>query len=184
MFVGYPVLLGALFCAPQLVHVVNNINTIWRHDISTNTNLAKCCEPILLQHIDFLPKAYINFSKSNLFFAIVRTDKAGTNCLNIALPSKPFEKGMMDISSNPGPDNKHDARRVRASNANRKQRRHLQIAHLNVISIKNRQHYIFVKELALKNEYDILTISESWLNNTVQGIEVEIPRNSPVFAPL
>ena len=62
-----------------------------------------------------------------------------------------------------------------SSNEVKKQQRNLKIAHLNVGPIKNREHYILAKELAIKNKLDILTISESWLDNTVTDIEVEIP---------
>ena len=57
----------------------------------------------------------------------------------------------------------------------KKQQRNLKIAHLNVRSIKNREHYILVKDLAIKNEFDIFTISESWLDSTVTDIEADIP---------
>ena len=52
--------------------------------------------------------------------------------------------------------------------------RNIRIAHLNVRSIKNRQHFILTKELVMKNDFDIFTISETWLDNTVQDLEVEI----------
>ena len=53
--------------------------------------------------------------------------------------------------------------------------RSIRIAHLNVRSIKNREHFILTKELVMKNKFDIFTVSESWLDNTVQDLEVEIP---------
>ena len=62
-----------------------------------------------------------------------------------------------------------------SSNEIKKRQRNLKIAHLNVRSIKNREHYILAKELAIKIKFDIFTISESWLDNTVTDIEVEIP---------
>lgn len=47
--------------------------------------------------------------------------------------------------------------------------RNTRITHLNIRSIKNREHFILTKELVMKND------SESWLDNTVQDLEVEIP---------
>ena len=41
--------------------------------------------------------------------------------------------------------------------------------------MKNREHFILTKELVMKNDFDIFTVSESWLDNTVQDLEVEIP---------
>ncbi|CAB3984845.1 Hypothetical predicted protein [Paramuricea clavata] len=54
------------------------------------------------------------------------------------------------------------------------QRSKLRIAHLNVRSIKNRNHLIQVRELMKDRNYDILALSESWLNSTVTNAEVEI----------
>ncbi|CAB3982124.1 Hypothetical predicted protein [Paramuricea clavata] len=54
------------------------------------------------------------------------------------------------------------------------QRLKLRIAHLNVRSIKNRNHLIQVRELMKEKNYDILALSESWLNSTVTNAEVEI----------
>ena len=54
------------------------------------------------------------------------------------------------------------------------QRSKLRIAHLNVRSIKNRNHLIQVRELVRDSNYDILALSESWLNSTVTNAEVEI----------
>ena len=46
--------------------------------------------------------------------------------------------------------------------------------HLNVRSIKNRNHLIQVRELMKDRNCDILALSESWLNSTVTNAEVEI----------
>ena len=54
------------------------------------------------------------------------------------------------------------------------QRSKLRIAHLNVRSIKNRNHLIQVRELMKDRNYDILALSELWLNSTVTNAEVEI----------
>ncbi|CAB4006335.1 Hypothetical predicted protein [Paramuricea clavata] len=50
----------------------------------------------------------------------------------------------------------------------------LKLAHLNVRSLKNRDNLIQLRELNGEHQYDILTISESWLNSTVKNSEVEI----------
>ena len=46
---------------------------------------------------------------------------------------------------------------------------------LNVRSLKCRDHFIQVKQTVLENKFDILTISESWLDNSVTNLELEIP---------
>ncbi|CAB4025123.1 Hypothetical predicted protein [Paramuricea clavata] len=48
------------------------------------------------------------------------------------------------------------------------------LAHLNVRSLKNRDNLVQLRELNGEHQYDILTISESWLNSTVKNSEVEI----------
>ena len=50
----------------------------------------------------------------------------------------------------------------------------LQIAHLNVRSVKERNHLIQLGELMHEKNYDVLVISESWLNSTTTDAEVEI----------
>ena len=50
----------------------------------------------------------------------------------------------------------------------------IKIAHLNVRSFKNRDHLIEMRQLAHENNYDVIAISESWLNSSVINTEVEI----------
>ena len=50
----------------------------------------------------------------------------------------------------------------------------LQIAHLNLRSVKERNHLIQLRELMREKNYDVLAISESWLNSTTTTTEVEI----------
>ena len=49
----------------------------------------------------------------------------------------------------------------------------LQIAHMNAESLKNRQHFLEIKEMALQNNFDILIFSETWFNSTVTNASVE-----------
>ena len=51
----------------------------------------------------------------------------------------------------------------------------IKIAHLNIRSLKNREHYILAKEAVRANKIDIFTLSETWLDSTVSDIEVEFP---------
>ena len=50
----------------------------------------------------------------------------------------------------------------------------LKIAHLNARSLKTRGHLLQVRELMREKDYDVLAVSESWLNSTVTNAEVEI----------
>ena len=54
------------------------------------------------------------------------------------------------------------------------QKSKLNIAHLNIRSLKNRTHLIQLKDLVLKNKYDVFAVSESWLNSSVTNAEVSL----------
>lgn len=71
-----------------------------------------------------------------------------------------------DVEVNPGMSS--------ISHEIKKQQRNPRVAHLNIRSIKNREHYILAKELVFENKFDIFTISESWLDNTVTNADVQI----------
>ena len=45
---------------------------------------------------------------------------------------------------------------------------------MNVRSFKNRDHLIEMRQLAHENNYNVIAISESWLNSSVINTEVEI----------
>lgn len=54
------------------------------------------------------------------------------------------------------------------------QKSKIKIAHLNIRSLKNRDHLTQMRQLAHDTNLDIIAISESWLNSTVINAEVEI----------
>ena len=74
---------------------------------------------------------------------------------------------MHDIEVDPGPNNYTVGTQKKTNNVKN--------AHLNVRSLKRREHFILVKESILANKFDVFTISETWLNNTVSDLELEIP---------
>ncbi|PFX34597.1 Neuronal acetylcholine receptor subunit alpha-7 [Stylophora pistillata] len=49
----------------------------------------------------------------------------------------------------------------------------INIAHLDIRSLKNHKHYILAKEAVRANNIDIFAVSETWLDSTVSDIEVE-----------
>ena len=54
------------------------------------------------------------------------------------------------------------------------QRSKIKMAHLNIRSLKNRNHLIQLQMLTREKAFDILAISESWLNSTVTNAEIGI----------
>lgn len=51
----------------------------------------------------------------------------------------------------------------------------MKIAHLNVRSLKSREHFHLIKDTMAQNGLDIFTISETWLDATVTDESIEIP---------
>ena len=81
------------------------------------------------------------------------------------------------ISPNPVPEGNPSSPPI-SGNANGTHRiqtslHNIKIAHLNIRSLKNREHYILAKETVFANNLDIFTVSETWLNSTVSDIELE-----------
>ena len=54
------------------------------------------------------------------------------------------------------------------------QKSKIKMAHLNIRSLKNRNHLIQLRNFAEEENYGIIAISELWLNSTVANAEVEI----------
>ena len=64
-----------------------------------------------------------------------------------------------DIEVNPGmPVNGNGAGKPQSD---------IKITHLNAHSIKNRDHYTLTKNLLAENDFDIFTVSETWLDNSI-----------------
>ena len=50
----------------------------------------------------------------------------------------------------------------------------VKVSHLNVRSLKSREHFSLVKDTIILNSFDIFTISETWLDATVNDANIEI----------
>ena len=74
-----------------------------------------------------------------------------------------------DVEVNPGPG-QTTSQGIKPSEKN-----NVKIAHLNVRSLKQRDHFIQVKDTVQTNDFDVFTISETWLNCSVSDLEIEIP---------
>ena len=80
-------------------------------------------------------------------------------------------KLVHDIEVNPGP-NKPFKDSLSSSNNNN---RNIKIVHLIVHSLKNREHFVQVKDTVTSLNFDIFTISETWLHHAVSNLEIKIP---------
>ena len=90
---------------------------------------------------------------------------------NSTLTFLPLLKLIFDIELNPGPNGSFN----RSVKANTRNTNNVKIAHLNVRSLKCRDHFLLVKETILSNKFDVFTISESWLDASVSDLEIEVP---------
>ena len=70
-----------------------------------------------------------------------------------------------DVHPQPGPVKHSDS----------SQECHVTLAHINARSLKNRNHFILIKEVVLDKKFDILCVSESWLDSSISDIELDIP---------
>jgi len=105
----------------------------------------------------FVPLLHKKFTKTRVAYSANHT--ASFNPVEVTL----VRSG--DIQPQPGPEKQSDSR----------QERHITVAHLNARSIKNRNHFILIKDVVLAKKFDILCISESWLDNSTSDIELDIP---------
>jgi hypothetical protein len=49
----------------------------------------------------------------------------------------------------------------------------INIAHLNIRSLRNRSHFLEARDLVTSRNIDVFTVSESWLNTSVKNAEIE-----------
>ena len=97
------------------------------------------------------------YSNSSASFAVARILLAGDVELNPG----------MTVTTNP------DERRN--TKASKRGEENTTIAHLNARSIMNRNHFILLKDVVRANKFDVLTVSETWLDSSVSNFEIEIP---------
>ena len=87
-----------------------------------------------------------------------------------------------DISPNPGPTNSKIYDRTASSSPsstgskpNSARHNEVRISHLNIRSLKCREHYLLLKDFIASKDIDIFTLSETWLNENVLDYEIQIP---------
>ena len=85
-----------------------------------------------------------------------------------------------DVELNPG-DNASGTEQTNKK-TKKKSRSNVTIAHLNIRSLKNRDHDILAQGLAIKHKLDIFTISETCLHNSVSDLGAQFPGYSLLLA--
>ena len=84
----------------------------------------------------------------------------------------------MDVESNPGPTKCKNISRSTNRTKICSNQGNVNIAQLNIRSLKKKEHYLLAKDLVLKEKFYIFTISETWLDKSITNSEIEFPRYS------
>ena len=84
----------------------------------------------------------------------------------------------MDVESNPGPTECENTSRSMNRTKICSNQGNINIVHLNIRSLKNKEHYLLAKDLVLKQKFDVFTISETSLDKSITNSEIEFPRYS------
>ena len=83
----------------------------------------------------------------------------------------PNSKQMQNSRPGQDPEENHSAASVISQHANSC----IKIAHLNIRSLKSREHRFLIQHTIEDHDFDIFTISETWLDSTVDNQAVQIP---------
>lgn len=86
----------------------------------------------------------------------------------------PVRSNLLNIQFVTSVPDKRPSTTIEPSKSSKFLKSKLHIAHLNIRSVKERNHLIQLRELAGEKNYDVIAISESWLNSTTKSAEVEI----------
>ena len=132
----------------------------------------------------FLLRRVLKTKRRSQLKAPLRTSQVNwTKHGQIYLSPLDFHKNIdltvyMDVESNPGPaeseSNSQSTNKVNTAKTSSNEG-NITIAHLNIRSLKNKEHYLLVKDFVLKQRLDIFTISETWLDNSITDTEIEFP---------
>ena len=83
----------------------------------------------------------------------------------------PNSKQKQNYRSGQDPKENHSTASVDGQHANSC----IKIAHLNIRSLKSREHFPLLQHTIEEHDFDIFTISETWLDSTVDNQVMEIP---------
>ena len=84
---------------------------------------------------------------------------------------RPNSKQKQNSRSGQDPKENHSTASVDGQHANSC----IKIAHLNIRSLKSREHFLLLQHTIEEHDFDIFTISETWLDSTVDNQVMEIP---------
>ena len=154
-----------------------NLDNVVTSVTNTQTNMIEILYSFLLRRV---LKTKRHRLKAPLRTSQVCWSKRG----QIFLSPRDFHKDIdltvyMDVESNPGPAQSDNINYRSTNNTNTAKissnQGNIKIAHLNIRSLKNKEHYLLAQDLVLKQKFDIFIISETWLDTSVTDTEIEFP---------
>ena len=78
-----------------------------------------------------------------------------------------------DVNPLPGPEMTRDNARKNTKLSNFKSK--VAIAHLNVRSLRSQENFYLVSDTITANSFDIITISETWLDSSTSDADIQVP---------
>jgi hypothetical protein len=100
--------------------------------------------------------------------SINRSKQSGRNRNNLI---SVFQRSHADVSTQANDINRASINNNQPSKSSNKK---IKIAHLNIRSLKKRDHLLQLRCLVKGKDYDVFALSESWLNSSISNAEVEI----------
>ena len=100
--------------------------------------------------------------------SIYRPKESGRNRNNLI---SVVQRSHTDVSTQANDINRASINNNQPSKSSNKK---IKIAHLNIRSLKKRDHLLQLRCLVKEKDYDVFALSESWLNSSISNAEVEI----------
>ena len=107
--------------------------------------------------------------KAGITTKVKRSSAPSPRYCNSVLTFHPVLKLIHGVELNPGPKIYSTTKNSQTKKGN------VTVAHLNVRSIISRENFYLVTETIKENNYDIFTISESWLGSSTSFLDIHIP---------
>ena len=147
--------------------------------IDRNQGPVKANTQIVLPSICFVRR---QSCANRVKFPIVEWSKHGCTVVTLAEIKQHTGVDIIlqcgDIHPQPGPpiskSNTREERTVRRSKSTRL-KTYATVAHLNVRSMVSRENFHLITQTISSNDYDIFTISETWLDLSTSDIDIQIP---------
>ena len=139
--------------------------------VSTYTEIRDALDGFAARNIALQPTALAPTWRRTLLRVEVRVKRSSVPILlycNSVCTFYPVLFLIHDVELNPGPPSS-----LRNKPKNRKV--NITVAHLNVRSMASREKFYLVKQTIVHHNYDILVISESWLDPSTTNNDIQIP---------